>query len=239
MTFFSKEDQLYLKGEKFSNGRVFQVVRNKKLWRRIPLLEQLSEEKKVVHIGFTDHQPLIEDKIKGNIWLHDRICRSSELCVGLDIDAVAVNYVGNELGYDHVYALDILQDKLPEIISDHQFDLLILGEVLEHIDNPVHFLSTINTRFGPYAKEIVITVPNAWDMTNLTRLKKGEEFINTDHRYWFTPFTLAKVVDRSGYHVEEIYMAQSYMPESWWRRRQIYMHPLKRETVILRATFGS
>lgn len=231
MMFTGKEAE-YLLGNDFSNGYEFEVVRDTKLAMRVPFIVERVEGANVLHIGFTDHIPLIQKKIEKKQWLHGLLLESSEKCFGIDIHEEAVNYVRESLGMNGVFALDIVNDDLPQDILDVNWDYVILGEVLEHIDNPVEFLSGIRSKLKSVAIELIVTVPNAWDRTNLVRIKKGIEFINTDHRYWFTPFTLAKVMTRAGFEVKDIRMVQSYMPEGIWERRQIKKYPLMRETIV-------
>jgi len=50
-------------------------------------------------------------------------------------------------------------------------------------------------------ERIIITVPSALRFRNLNGMK---ECINTDHRYWFTPFTIAKVCIEAGIYPEKL-----------------------------------
>jgi hypothetical protein len=53
----------------------------------------------------------------------------------------------------------------------------------------------------------VITVPNAWTQTTMHMANQSAEIINSDHRYWFTPYTLSKVIVQAGLELEDIYFA--------------------------------
>jgi 2-polyprenyl-3-methyl-5-hydroxy-6-metoxy-1,4-benzoquinol methylase len=127
-----------------------------------------------------------------------------ERCVGIDINEEAVNFVRDELQFEDVYMCDILKDDITAIIGDDRFDYLILGEVLEHTDDPVNFLATLAAKTSGRVGRYLITVPNAFSFANLQSTWKSREYINSDHRYWFTPYTLAKVTARAGLEVEEL-----------------------------------
>lgn len=88
-------------------------------------------------------------------------------------------------------------------ISNEKWDYLILGEILEHLDDPTLFLKKLKANFKDHCESIVITVPNAFKLVNFRRALRHEELINTDHRFWFTPFTLAKVCASADLSVEE------------------------------------
>ena len=62
-----------------------------------------------------------------------------------------------------------------------------------------------------YSGKYVITVPNALCFTRKAVFMNGFERINTDHRYWFTPYTIAKVMYEAGIMPEECCFV-SYAP---------------------------
>jgi hypothetical protein len=54
------------------------------------------------------------------------------------------------------------------------------------------------------ARELVTTTPNVFRIQNLINTLRAREYINSDHRYWFSPYTLAKVLSQAGYDDVEI-----------------------------------
>jgi hypothetical protein len=235
---FRPEDLPYLSGEKFSNGRVFSVAKyNSPNIDRLSFLEELVRGKKIIHLGFTDHIPLIERKIRKGKWLHKRLTGSAHRCAGIDINLEAVNFISEKYAFPDLFCFDITRGRIPEEIQSEKWDYLILGEVLEHIDNPVDFLQKIHNRCRGMVKQIVVTVPNAFDLNNLTLLFRNKEFINTDHRFWFTPYTLAKVIMQAGFRLGDFYCSQTYFPKRWWKRQLLKRFPLLRETTIMTAEF--
>ena len=77
--------------------------------------------------------------------------------------------------------------------------------MLEHIDNPVDFISKIHDNYINKIDRIMISVPNVLNVSTFHYMKKGIEHINTDHRYWFTPYTILKVLSVAGYKNAKIY----------------------------------
>ncbi len=231
---FNQEVIDHLNGKFFSNGLKIEVAESeKKILYRIEYVKNLIKGKKIIHLGFTDHIPLIKDKISNNNWVHKILSENAELCIGIDIDAEAVNYVKDNFGFDNLYTHDITGVEKLNIITKHQWDYLIIGEVLEHIDNPVLFLSQIKENYGGLIKNIVITVPNAFDIANIKLLRKNTEFINTDHRYWFTPFTLAKVCMQAGFQIDHYSFCNSYIPNNRLSRFLLKRYPILREGILM------
>jgi hypothetical protein len=55
------------------------------------------------------------------------------------------------------------------------------------------------------AAEFVVTVPNALSLRNAVQALGGVERINTDHRAWFSPFTLLKVLADAGLRAQSLH----------------------------------
>lgn len=207
---FTKDVVPYIQGEKFSNGlNVTISEQEQSVPERMSFVEKLVEGKRVIHFGCVDHMETIESKLKLNTWFHKRLTEKAARCAGIDINAEGIEYV-RKLGYKDVFSMDIIKDELPNELSGGKWDYLILGEILEHVDNPVTFLSAIKNKYSLIAGKIIITVPYAFRLSNFKKVLKHTEFINTDHRFWFTPYTLAKLVSCSGMAIDSFYFVQSY-----------------------------
>lgn len=223
----------YLEGAKFDNSLVVQLDRPKApVVDRLESLCKMVRGKTVLHLGFADHLPLIPKKDAEGRWLHRLLMETASHCMGLDIDVEAVKYIKDEMKIDDVYCVDVLSDPLPEDVLNRRWDFVILGELLEHIDNPVAFLEAIQAKFKAVADNLVITVPNAFDVANLKYLNRNCEFINSDHRYWFTPFTLAKVGVRAGFSVRDMCFAHNFSHTTLLQRLGLKRRPMTHETLI-------
>lgn len=194
----------YLQGVKFDDGKFIDVF-SERFESRLDALQTIVSKKRCIHLGATDHMPLIEDKIKNNTWLHKCISESAKECVGIDINSEAVDYCNN-IGWKNIIAADFLEDieKVKKYIGTEKWDYIVAGELVEHIDNPIDFLKKINFIYYKNIDRIIITVPNAFNIDNFKSALKGMEGINTDHRYWFTPYTILKVATMAGLEPEYI-----------------------------------
>lgn len=201
----SSELKKYLTGELFSNGLLVPFGDELEICKsRLVSLKMLCKDKRVIHFGCSDHLPLIEKKLENGTYLHEILGKSAQNLVGLDYNNKAIEAMSNIHGYDHVYTFDLFTGSLPRIITNEKYDYVVMGEILEHVDNPVNFLQKMQEVFAPYCEQIIITVPNIASKHRFNCIIQNMECINTDHRYWFTPFTLAKVISRSGMDVSLI-----------------------------------
>jgi hypothetical protein len=241
---FDSEAKKYIKGESFSNGLSFKIANKSPLLSRIHFLTQYCKGKNVLHVGCTDHIPLVKQKIQQNTWLHKCIDEVAAKQLGIDVDRDAIHYINSQIGYSNIIYMDVINDPVCPEIENEIWDILLLGEVLEHINNPVEFLTSLQRKYGNYVKEIIITVPNAFSFSNFfNALFKNSEHINTDHRYWFTPFTLNKVLSISGFRPTSIKYATYYPLRKSKRIRNLFLkilfsiRPVLRGDLIMIADF--
>lgn len=165
----------------------------------------IVDNKKVIHLGCTDHIEIINQKLNSGLYLHKQLSEVSKKCIGIDINTTTVQYI-RERGFDNVIIGDITKPKISQIECE-QWDFLLMAEILEHIDNPVEFLKDIVENYKHNINKIIITVPNAFGLIHMNNaLSTGNEIVNSDHRYWFTPYTLWKVIHQAGLVLEDIKM---------------------------------
>lgn len=203
-----EETKKYLDGELFSTGYKLKIVGEFRERSRLEYIRKQVEGTRVLHIGCVDHAPSkVVSKLKRGVWLHQILLDSASFCAGVDLNREGIDFLKNEMNMSAVYCNDILTDVIPGV-SDASWDYIVLGELLEHVDDPVDFLRTLRQRPGLQNAKCIVTVPNAFYYKNFKNALKQIENINSDHRYWFTPYTLSKVLVMAGWQVEEIQLTQ-------------------------------
>lgn len=203
----------YISGDKFDKGYRFKIGGGSKIQEndKIKYLVKILKGKSVIHLGCTDHVDCIEQKIKENIWLHRIITNVSSECIGIDINQEAIDFIHKRYG-DKKFAKNIyMGDITTDFLREHNLkaEYLLMGEILEHIDDPVSFLRKIIEKNRGCIEKIIITVPNMYNIHTRIFSWFNIEQINTDHRYWFSPITLWKIATRAGLKVEEIDLVSS------------------------------
>lgn len=213
MLLFDQEDKKYLDGSLFSSIYVFRLKGESKPQTRLECLKTLVKDKSIVHFGCVDHLPLITQRRQSGNWLHEVLEQSATRVVGIDINEEGIAYMNRE-GFE-AYVSNVVTEDIPAPVRTKRWDYLLAGEVLEHIGNPVEFLANIRQKYGAVTDRIVITVPNALSYTSIRFALRDEELINTDHRFWFTPYTLAKVATDAGITVEGFELCLDEYPSPW------------------------
>lgn len=127
--------------------------------------------------------------------VHRRIRGVAEAVYGLDREGADINM---DLDGVDVGRCCPLGGELPAV------DLIVCGEVLEHLANPGHFLDWLHV-YG-HGAPVIITVPNAYSLNARDwNEKRRTECVNIDHVCWYSWRTLTTLVERYGYTVAEWY----------------------------------
>ena len=235
---FDPTTRAHLGGSTFSNAHLFELGNSGRAPRRVDRLMALCRDKKVLHVGCCDHLDLIRSKVAQGVYLHQNLCKVASRCVGLDISEPGVALL-HELGFPEVYLPNAVPNAAPDSVPDDplsaDFDICLLADVIEHVGDVVGFLQSMRRyRF----KTLVVATPNAFRLRNF--LGRGE-LINTDHRYWFSPYTLCKVITDAGYLPQQVELTHSdfVSRKGALAARVLDFLPKHRDTLIVTADYSS
>lgn len=203
----SEEFVDFLSGKAFSEMTRFHFRFKSPTQHRIEAIEQLVRGKSVLHIGCCDHVPAIPDRVASGLWMHSRLTKIASNCLGVDIDAGAVAVAKEESGLTNLIVADIANGEPVVSVADQEWDYAVFGDVLEHIGDPVSFIGNFLKTYGAQIDKVIISVPNGLNAGNIRGVLSSSENNNTDHRFWFTPFTLSKIAYDSGLMPLSIQMA--------------------------------
>jgi SAM-dependent methyltransferase len=163
-------------------------------------LVALSRGKRVVHVGFVDY-PVLEHRIAGGAWLHARLAGVASSIVGLDADPEGVAWARTR-GYE-AHEVDAQSPEAVRSLGLEPADVVVAGEVIEHLDAPGPFLRAMRELVAPDGR-VVVTTPNAFRILNFLTLFRDVEFNHPDHTAWHSPHTLRTLLERNGWIVESI-----------------------------------
>ncbi len=174
-------------------------------WHRLPregpvdrhaALIETARGRRVVHVGFVDE--LMASKIAAEVWLHARLGAVAGSLVGLDSSEEGVAAARAE-GWE-AHAVDAQSAEAVRALGLERADVVIAGEIIEHLDAPGPFLRALHE----LADELVLTTPNAYRLLNFLAPLSGSELIHPDHTAWHSPQTLRRLLDMSGWEVTRI-----------------------------------
>ena len=180
---------------------LFRVPKVKIVSGRMDFVLERCEGKKVLHLGCVD-EGLTEERIKKGELLHTRLIDVAKEMWGVDISVEGIELL-KECGINNLVVGNIEHLEQMEELKQQNFDVILLTEVLEHLNNPGLFLQGVKNLFSQNTI-MIITVPNGLRLTGLGYTLKGYEFIHPDHNYWFSYKTLDTLMKKNGYCVKEI-----------------------------------
>lgn len=113
---------------------------------------------------------------------------------------VAGNYHGLDISGEfsmNFHKIDLEQTyELPNIPG---LELIIAGEIIEHLSNAGHFLDLCHAVGVP----VILTTPNAHSISSVNYLKRGIENVNKQHVAWYSYHTLKVLIERHGFRPVE------------------------------------
>jgi 2-polyprenyl-3-methyl-5-hydroxy-6-metoxy-1,4-benzoquinol methylase len=162
---------------------------------RVDYLVELSRGKRVIHVGFVDTGCRTMQE-RADAWLHQHLNEVATSLVGIDVNELGVKDA-EAAGYE-AYVADCRDPEALTALGLEPADLVIAGEVIEHLDDPGAFLGGLH----PLAAEdgqLVVTTPNACGLFNVLASLGGREINHPDHVVMFTWRTLTNLAGRHGW----------------------------------------
>lgn len=168
------------------DGRV-RATRCEPVASRLEYLKSLARDRRVLDVGVVEHHHSNEQTSN---WLHRHLVEVAASCRGVDIleEGVAVL---REKGYD-VVCHDVTETPLEE-----RFDVIIGGEIIEHLSNPGRLVASATEMLEP-GGVLVLTTPNPYMIHRSWHAFRGHYLDSVDHAVLLSPGNIAELAERSG-----------------------------------------
>jgi hypothetical protein len=165
---------------------------------RIGYITQLCAGKRVLDLGAMDETAFAE-KRGGGYWLHEEIAKRARLVVGLD-SSPALPEEGLKTGENASIRRGNISE-LSDFLTHEAFtpDVVVAGELIEHVENPLAFLRSFRTIDVLKGAELVFSTPNATALHNFLIGFTGRESTHQDHLCILSFKTLSTLMQRAGY----------------------------------------
>ena len=153
-------------------------------------LEQCVREKSVLHVGCSDW-PITGERLEDGTLLHLRMQRASRSVIGIDLSEAGIAALRKH-GFTNISVMNA-----EDMDLDTTFDVIVAGDVLEHMDNPGMFVKKAASLLKQDG-EIIVGVPSALTINNIKVWFGGWEQVHSDHTFYFSPKTLSALFERFG-----------------------------------------
>ena len=161
---------------------------------------EMARGRRVAHLGHVD-QGCPGKQDSDDAWLHERLCEVAAEVVGFDVAGDAVEALSLR-GYPG-YTVDCTDPDAVRALNAGTYDLVLLGEIIEHVDNPVGLLRAAKILCAEQGR-IVITTPNALSLGVSVAAARRRECVHPDHLMMFSPRTLVATALRAGLEPDRI-----------------------------------
>jgi len=190
-----------------------------KLVQRVDLIMEMCAGKKVLHLGCANY-PYTQNSIDNEMLLHYDLEKSAGELYGFDFDQPGLDILAAN-GTGNLYRADL--EKLDEVAMSESFDVIVAGEMIEHLNNPGLFLTGIQ-RFMNAETRLVLTTINAycgmrWFWYGLRGRRGKQEPVHPDHVAYYSYSTLSLLVKRHGLDVDSFMfydIGKEHRPHNPW-----------------------
>ena len=155
--------------------------------------------KRVLDVGVVSHTM---DYVSKKGWRHALVAEHASYCLGIDILADEVERLRAD-GYNVRVADATSDEDLKE-----RFDVVFIGDVIEHVDNPVRLLAFGCRHLLPKGVVLAAT-PNPFSRKFFRRFsREGTMVTNLDHVAWITPSMALELGRRAGLELKRYCLAK-------------------------------
>jgi len=199
------------------------------------IIVEKCKNKGVLHIGATDNPYHIE-KVRQNRLLHQKLQEVCRELIGLDVDEKSINEL-KHFGINNIFYGDILTGKYNVNLKNKNFDFIVFGDIIEHLENPGLALKNIKKLMSNKTR-ILLTTPNVFFYNNIQTFLTGKEKVHPDHTFWPSYITMRKLISSSGLKTEKFFYCfwGSYKEKSL-KLKIIYKLILNRTRYLLPCMF--
>jgi 2-polyprenyl-3-methyl-5-hydroxy-6-metoxy-1,4-benzoquinol methylase len=198
------------------NVRIVKTVND-----RMEVIEPLVIGKRVLDLGAVDSRRGKHatgdrlEKLPNLLFRH--ICAVNPETIGVDVDEQGIAIL-REQGLKVVAADGTTMD------LGERFDVIIAGEIIEHLENPGSFLRNMTKHLNADGV-LLVSTPNPFYFKQVWKIfRKNRPQVHEEHTCWFDPITLTRLAGLCGLQVVDGYWMQPRfeLVKSWPRLVRSY-----------------
>ncbi|MEZ5333272.1 MAG: hypothetical protein R2991_14805 [Thermoanaerobaculia bacterium] len=170
---------------------------------RVRYLRDVARGRRVLHLGCTNHPYTTRSLADGSL-LHLKLEEAAGELWGLDSDAAGLQALADR-GFGRLVQADL--EGLERVEPPCAFDVIIAGEVIEHLSNPGLFLTGIRGWMGAETRLVLTTINAYCGMRIGSYLLRGRggrrEPVHPDHVAYYSYSTIHRLLERHALAVRE------------------------------------
>ena len=196
-------------------------IKPKSINNIIDYIVERCHQKEVLNIGaLGDIKYYLPNKKE--IWLHDKIAQVASETMALDLDKEGCEWA-NQHGYE------VMHGNCEDFKLDKKFDVIVMYEVIEHLDAPLVAIKNILAHLKEGGK-LIVTTPNPTALPQfISTVLNKQPNVFYDHVSEFSPENIQAICDRLGTRLSDV---------SYFTRFDGRSSSLKLKSHVLRGVAG-
>lgn len=189
------------------------------LVQRVEFIKERCRGKNVLHLGCTNY-PYTEESISNDMLLHFELEKVARDVTGIDFDEKGLDIL-RQATKGKLLKADL--EQLDQLDLDSKFEVIVAGEMIEHLSNPGLFLNGVK-RFMRPGTELILTTVNAYCamrffIYGLCGKGGKNEPVHPDHVSYYSYKTLKLAAERQGLQIKAFYfydLGKEHRPFNRW-----------------------
>ncbi len=175
---------------------------------RWEVIEPLIRGKRVVDIGCVNHEA---SSASSPEWLHGKICATAKSVLGVD-------YAESEVEELRRNGFDVIHGNAESLALNEKFEVVIAGNLIEHLSNPGLFLDGCYRHLAP-GGTFILTTDNCYGLRSLRGIFCHDRVVpNREHVLAFEEAVFRQLLSRHHFRVVDFYYYNGPYSSKWKKR---------------------
>jgi SAM-dependent methyltransferase len=176
---------------------------------RTAIISEFCKDKVVLDLGCVNHDV---ENVNSEGWLHKSIIDVASETLGVDYLVKEVEIL-RQRGFQVMWG-----DVNKPLKTDRQFDVIVVGHLIEHLSNFEGLMNNLNRLLLPGGVALICTPSPFFREQYFYSALKNDILVNPEHTCWIDPVTLDQLSRRFGFETSEV----RWIKEKWYLSQTVF-----------------
>ena len=157
------------------------------------ILSEIKSTDHILDVGCVGH---VAESMNNINWLHGLLHEKYPNLLGIDIESDEIKKLA-DMGYN------VLAANCETMNLGMTFDVIVAGEIIEHLSNPGLFFDGVRRHLKPGGK-FILSVPNAYCYYNiLSAVFRSKVPVHGQHTCWYDKTTIKQLLEQNHFQIQK------------------------------------